>query len=98
MRPSRICPDGPDLGVCSVCCRYPVVGLESKEPHTGIRLYASSDLTRANLIKKGNILAKDGLEVALANTLSGHLGGIDPSTHVNARANKHTHACKWGEG
>ena len=72
--------------------------MESKEPHTGICLYASDDLTRANLIKKGNILAKDGLEVALANTLSGHLGGVDPSTHVNVRTDKHTNACKWGRG
>lgn len=66
-----------------------------KEPHTGICLYARCDLTRANLVKKGNVLTKDSLEITFANSLSGHLGSVDPCTHVNVCADKHTHTWNW---
>ena len=64
------------------------------EPRTGICLYASGYLTGTNLIKKGNILAKDGPQISLANPLSSHLGSVDPHTHVNVSADEHTHACR----
>jgi hypothetical protein len=73
------------------------VGLELKEPRTRICLDAGGDLTRADVIKKGDILAKDGLEVALANTLRCRLGGVDPSIHVNERADKHADAYNPGD-
>jgi len=83
--------------VCSVCCRYRAVGPKIKEPHTGICLYAGSDLTRTKVIKKGDILAEDSPKVSLTNTLSGHLGGVDPSRHVNVSTEKRGSACnEWG--
>jgi hypothetical protein len=72
------------------------VGLEL-EPRTCICLDAGGNLTRANLIKKGNILAKDSLEVALANTLRCNLGGVGPSMHVNESADKQTHTYNSGD-
>jgi len=68
---------------------------ELKGSPTGICLYASGDLTRANVVKKGDILAKDGLEVAFANSLSGRLGSVDPGTHKNVSTEKHAHTCNW---
>ena len=76
-----------------MCIQYPDVRRELKGPRTGICLYAGGDLTRAHIVKEGNILAKDGLEVALANSLSGQLGSVDPSTHVNVSTDKHAHTC-----
>lgn len=70
-------------------------GNEWKGLRTGISLYAGGDLTWANLIKKGDVLAEDGSEVELANTLSGHLRVEDPDTHVNVSGGEHTHA--WGK-
>ena len=69
------------------------MGPESKGPHTGICLYAGGNLTRANLVIEGDILAKYGLEVALANSLCGHLGSVGPSMHVDVCADEHTHTC-----
>jgi len=69
------------------------VGPESKGPHTGVCVYAGRDLARANPVKKGDILAKDGLEVAFANSLCGHLGSVGPDKHVDVCADKHTHTC-----
>jgi hypothetical protein len=67
-----------------------------REPRTSICLDAGGDLTRPNLIKKGNVLAKDGLEVELTNTLRCHLGGVDPGIHVNESADKHAHTYNSG--
>lgn len=88
--PFRIYLAGPNL-VCIVLA--PRCETRIAEPRTGICLYASSDLASTNLIKKGNILAEDGLQITLANTLSGRLGSMDPSIHVNVSANEHTHTC-----
>ncbi len=67
------------------------MGLQPKEAHTGICLYAGGDFTRADVIKIGDILAEDSLEVALANAPSGHGGRVDPSTHTKVSADKQTH-------
>ena len=66
---------------------------KKKEPHTGICLYAGSDLTRTNVIKKGDFLAENSPKVSLTNTLSGHLGGVDPGRHVNVGTDKRGNAC-----
>ena len=71
---------------------------ELKGPHTVICLYAGGDLTTANIVKKGDILAKDGLEVAFTNSLSSRLGSVEPSTHVNIDIDKHTHTCNRRRG
>ena len=78
--------------VRSVCSQYLDVRLKWDELRTGICLYASCDLTSTNLIEEGDILPKDGLQIKLANTLSGHLGSVDPSSHVNVSADKHSQA------
>ena len=69
-----------------------------KEPRTRVCLDAGSDLTRANIIKIGNILVKDSFEVALTNTPRRRLAGIDPNIHVNESADKHAHAYNPGDG
>jgi hypothetical protein len=74
------------------------VGLQPKEAHTGICLYAGGDFTRADVIKIGDILAENSLEVALANAPSGHGGRVDPSTHIEVSADEHTHAWIRGGG
>lgn len=68
--------------------------MQLTELRTSICLYAGGDLTWANLVKKGDVLAKDGLEV-LTNSPSGHLGSVDPSTHVNVSADNHFHTFDW---
>ena len=74
----------------------PVCDWNFEGSHTGICLYAGGYLTRANLVIKGDILAKDGLEVVLTNSLCGRLGSVGPSIHVDVCADKHAHACNLG--
>jgi hypothetical protein len=66
-----------------------------REPRTGICLNAGSNFAGANPIEEGNVLAKDSPEIALANTLSGHLSRVNPNTHVDVSADKHAYA--WRE-
>jgi hypothetical protein len=65
-----------------------------RELRTGVGLYAGGNFTGPNLIEEGNVLAKDSPEITLANTLSGHLGGVDPDIHVDIGADEHAYACR----
>jgi hypothetical protein len=67
---------------------------EREEPRTGICLYASGYLTSTNLVEKSNILAEDGPQITLANTLSSNLGSVDPNSHINVSADEHADACR----
>ena len=81
-------------GVGFFRCQYFDIWSVMRELRTGVGLNAGGNFTGANLIEEGNVLAKDSPEIALANTLSGHLGRVDPDTHIDIGADEHAYACR----
>jgi hypothetical protein len=59
-----------------------------------VGLNAGCDFTSAEVVKVGNILAENCLEIKLADTPGVDLAGIDPEVHVHKGANEHADA--WG--
>lgn len=55
---------------------------------TRVGLDARGDLSGADVVEERNILAEDGLEVFLAETLRANLAGVHPDVHVNERADE----------
>ena len=52
------------------------------KPLTGIGLDPRCHFTGSHVVEKGDILAKDGLKVALANAFCVDLASVDPDVHV----------------
>ena len=64
-----------------------VEGVEG-EGHTGVCLNAGCNLTCADCVEVGDVLAQYGLEVFLTNAFGVYFTSVDPSHHVDECADK----------
>jgi hypothetical protein len=60
----------------------------------GVGLNAGCDFTGAEVVKVGDILTENGLEITFTDTLGVDLAGVNPEVHVDKRADEH--ADTWG--
>ena len=65
---------------------------EGGEGHTSVRLNAGCDLTCADCVEVGDVLAQHGLEVFLTNAFGVCFASVDPNHHVDKCADKGTNS------
>jgi hypothetical protein len=58
--------------------------------HTGISLNTGSNFSCSDVIEESDVLAQDGLQISLANSLCVDLASVDPDEHIDVGGSEHS--------